>query len=537
MLVQDNKQMSDSTTQSRLDLISAVSTALKKLYLVDGSRVCISDENTLANTFKILGRIGSGSANGEAFKMCYPMRCERSKSGKQRCECDKDPHMLALKKIPLEETMMKYFNNPFSPVALSNSLFAELLCMQLCKYLVDHGVTPNLPMYANYFICDDCTYENEKLQELHGEPCLILVNELASEGDIKKWSEEPRSTAEWLNAYFQIFVGLYALQKYFDLTHHDLHWGNVLVHKVPRGGYTRYRIDGRTYDMPNLGYLFVLWDFGYARIPGKMEIKDLQWMYEKKSQNPRLLVDYNRISSINLWRSTDDHVMFSLPEAVNDFLEAINDMFERGGTLNEVIQIYKTLYPTGDDHHLTDIFSLDKPIYLPPHLKHFQTDKSLKSREPTAAEIIANRALKKFMRNSAVPVRKRITGYLSGVMQTPEFEERSVLTAANFPPPEVTDIIDPEEAIVVEPHFLELLDGILQDVTVTPKFVQQILVKLTQIHMEDPRAQDITRAEWARFIQWLGIIGATKSDIRKLIRPVKDYFRRGRFFNSTEYEK
>ena len=254
----------------RSDLVREIRNSITRVaHLSDGAPACLSDDQTLAKTFKLLNRIGSGSVNGEAYKICYPLRCDQD-----RCDCAENPIYLAVKKIPISQADLNLSRKPLSKEALSTELWAELLMMRLCTALVENRVTPNLPVYVNYFVCDECKYANYALIERYpnGSPCIYLINELANAGDIKNWSTVPRSTAEWINAYFQIFSAIYALQKYFNMTHHDLHWGNVLVHQVEPGGYWRYHIDGITYDVPNLGWLFTLWDFGYARIPNKVEI-------------------------------------------------------------------------------------------------------------------------------------------------------------------------------------------------------------------------------------------------------------------------
>ena len=98
------------------------------------------------------------------------------------------------------------------------------------------------------------------------------MNELA-DGDLKMYLE--KKTHIWnpalvTNCLFQIAAGLYSLEKFYDLTHNDLHFGNILVHEVKPGGFWHYKIDGANYYVPNMGYLFVLWDFGMAHIPGKI---------------------------------------------------------------------------------------------------------------------------------------------------------------------------------------------------------------------------------------------------------------------------
>jgi phosphatidate cytidylyltransferase len=49
---------------------------------------------------------------------------------------------------------------------------------------------------------------------------------------------------------------------YTNLIHNDCHTGNFLFHKIKPGGYFHYNIFGIDYYLENLGYLWVIWDFG-----------------------------------------------------------------------------------------------------------------------------------------------------------------------------------------------------------------------------------------------------------------------------------
>jgi hypothetical protein len=44
--------------------------------------------------------------------------------------------------------------------------------------------------------------------------------------------------------------------------HNDAHAGNFLFHKIKPGGYFHYNIYGKDYYLENIGYLWVIWDFG-----------------------------------------------------------------------------------------------------------------------------------------------------------------------------------------------------------------------------------------------------------------------------------
>jgi hypothetical protein len=106
-----------------------------------------------------------------------------------------------------------------------------------------------------------------------------LYNEYASGGDFSKWAAHNHSIDVWYNAIFQIFIGILAIRRYFNMVHTDLHIKNILVHKVQPGGYWTYLIDDKKYHVPNLGFVFVLSDFGFTWIPTKIAIP---WHYDQR---------------------------------------------------------------------------------------------------------------------------------------------------------------------------------------------------------------------------------------------------------------
>jgi len=94
--------------------------------------------------------------------------------------------------------------------------------------------------------------------------CSVFLTELAS-GDLSKWSnKEKRSENEYKSCLFQLMAGLMVLQKYFQIITYDMKAENFLYHKVPSGGYWKYRINNVDYFVPNYGSLFIVNDFGTA---------------------------------------------------------------------------------------------------------------------------------------------------------------------------------------------------------------------------------------------------------------------------------
>ena len=174
-----------------------------------------------------------------------------------------------------------------------------------------------------------------------------MINEYANNGDLKTWLQTDRSVLEWTNMYFQVYAGLYTLQKYFDLTHHDLHWGNVLVHKIEKTTeFLNYKIDDHYYKVPNTGFLFTLWDFGYAKIPGKLQAgknKDYKTYYRDEQEN-RYADDYFRIANAINWnikKNKNGETNGNTPDSMFTFFNIVKQLYKEGIPLK---YIFKKLF-------------------------------------------------------------------------------------------------------------------------------------------------------------------------------------------------
>ena len=65
-----------------------------------------------------------------------------------------------------------------------------------------------------------------------------------------------------LNALAQIYLSFMFFYKYINAFHNDSHYGNFLYHKIAPGGFFHYNIYGQDYYLENVGFLWVIWDFG-----------------------------------------------------------------------------------------------------------------------------------------------------------------------------------------------------------------------------------------------------------------------------------
>lgn len=228
----------------------------KTLAYTNGENVCINNDDIFGQ-IDIVEKFGTPSAYGEAW------------IGKLR---NKEKTVVAIKKVVLEKLDKSGEIYSKTQFMSGDSAWTEMVIYKLCTLLVFVKVAPNLPITFRYYNCPNCrlTINPQKNQQ-----CVISINEMG-EGDLKMFIEKKSNI--WTydlveNCIFQIIAGLYALKKFFNLEHNDLHWGNVLVHVVKPGGYWEYTIDGNVYNVPNLGYIFVLWDFGMSNIPGKIKGK------------------------------------------------------------------------------------------------------------------------------------------------------------------------------------------------------------------------------------------------------------------------
>jgi len=66
------------------------------------------------------------------------------------------------------------------------------------------------------------------------------------------------------NAFVQIYLSIIFFNKYSKYNHNDTHINNFLYVKIKAGGYYHYKLFGIDYYVENIGYLWVINDFGLA---------------------------------------------------------------------------------------------------------------------------------------------------------------------------------------------------------------------------------------------------------------------------------
>jgi hypothetical protein len=91
----------------------------------------------------------------------------------------------------------------------------------------------------------------------------IILYELAN-GDLNSFINKYASNLNskiWKNIYEQLFMSILLFHS-LDLYHGDTHNGNFLYTKIKTGGCFHYKINNIDYYIENIGYKWMIWDYG-----------------------------------------------------------------------------------------------------------------------------------------------------------------------------------------------------------------------------------------------------------------------------------
>ena len=93
----------------------------------------------------------------------------------------------------------------------------------------------------------------------------INFNEIFS-GDLKMLMTSKKHSSVFIkNTITQLFFSISTFSEYTGFIHKDTHWGNFLYHDIKPGGFFYYKINDIDVYLENIGYIWVIWDYGFAR--------------------------------------------------------------------------------------------------------------------------------------------------------------------------------------------------------------------------------------------------------------------------------
>lgn len=228
---------------------------------------------------------------------------------------------------------------------------AELLMLKVLSYFVINNQTPHLILPIGTFntsikpflslqknkIVDNKKYtqfiKRYKKGDLHNEVS-VLISEWANGGDLLEYirnNHKKMTLKIWRVVLFQILSVLAVIQaKYPGFRHNDLKANNLLIHSIEsrnKNNKFKYKINGQTYIIPNIGIQIKLWDFDFACIEGVVDNTKVnaEWT-DKINVNPKK----NRYYDIHYFFNTLTRKGF-FPEFfdIPEISKSVKDFFKR----------------------------------------------------------------------------------------------------------------------------------------------------------------------------------------------------------------
>jgi hypothetical protein len=240
-------------------------------------------------------------------------------------------------------------NKPYN--LLENDIVNKL------SQLVINKINPNFPITYKTIKCDEINNSINYPSNIINQKYFIMINELCN-GDLYDFiynnNNYLNNSEILLNNIQQQILSVFAFHYYTKYIHNDIHMGNFLFLKINPGGYLNYKIFGKNIYVKNLGYLWILWDYGLVKeITNKNDMlydyENVFLNYIKKNRNGRLYNDieinndiyynildiYNYI--INLYGNSYDNEMTS--NMVFEYLLSKNIFFEKIPENEKIINI------------------------------------------------------------------------------------------------------------------------------------------------------------------------------------------------------
>ena len=208
----------------------------------------------------------------------------------------------------------------------------EVMLLEEVNLYVLKQVNPHFPIIYGVFRCDNVYDEYEKMTPLEqssfpkelvsiatnekNKKAVSILNELAN-GDLRSFMNEYGMNDDLMtNALVQNIIAILSFHSVTNHYHNDTHAGNFLYHKIKKGGYFHYKILNEDYYIENLGYLWVIWDYGMATSM-KSKIKtSIEGDYNNLMFNTKRLENKGLISN-DITNDTYEDLISSLITDIN----------------------------------------------------------------------------------------------------------------------------------------------------------------------------------------------------------------------------
>ena len=200
----------------------------------------------------------------------------------------------------------------YSKFGYCNS-FRELFLLELMYKLIESNVCIHYPILITYKkIKEPCKICNKLIQnKINNNPKVsqkyqkYLQLQLQSTTQLYIFKEyieyefytifnKKHNNTFWLVLLFQILFILYNNNRHLELINFDIHLDNIFYYKIKSGGYLYYTVNNIKYKIPNIGYIFIITDYGNS-----LSLKFKLTSSEKKQYNLLYNIHYDVYSFFN----------------------------------------------------------------------------------------------------------------------------------------------------------------------------------------------------------------------------------------------
>jgi hypothetical protein len=159
------------------------------------------------------------------------------------------------------------FNKNFFATKLTNmdnSNYKELLIAIRLSKIAVRQLSPHFLLVYKSFFCINNKIDKNIPDLIKNENYYISINELIN-GNFKQFLDYKLGDEYISNAFQQILIAILSFHYFTNgIYHNDCHYKNFLFIKIKSGGYFHYKLFGKDYYVKNMGYLWLIWDFGLA---------------------------------------------------------------------------------------------------------------------------------------------------------------------------------------------------------------------------------------------------------------------------------
>ena len=204
--------------------------------------------------------------------------------------------------------------------------FGKLTCNQQNRNKISSYKSDKKNSFLNLKSSSFNSFLDNIPEPINGLPNLIItLNELA-ENDCSNFTKIYYKDDKIIwNALVQIILSIMFFHKYINAFHRDAHSGNFIYHQTVPGGFYHYNIYGVDFYLENIGFLWVIWDFGLIQpFSNSKTINNNK--YGVGDSNTLINIDYFKIIKDgfrhhNIRGGINDKYMFS--DNINFFIDEI----------------------------------------------------------------------------------------------------------------------------------------------------------------------------------------------------------------------